>query len=41
MWDRARRLLRRSLTYRLTASYLVILGIGGLLTSLVGSWIGS
>jgi two-component system, NtrC family, sensor kinase len=39
MLARARRLLRRSLTYRLIASYLVILGIGGLLTSLVGSWI--
>jgi two-component system, NtrC family, sensor kinase len=39
MWDRARHLLVRSLTYRLISSYLVILGIGGLVTSLVGSWI--
>jgi two-component system, NtrC family, sensor kinase len=39
MLARARWLLRRSLTYRLIASYLVILGIGGLVTSLVGSWI--
>jgi two-component system, NtrC family, sensor kinase len=39
MWDSAREALRRSLTYRLISSYLVILGIGGLLTSLVGSWI--
>jgi two-component system, NtrC family, sensor kinase len=39
MWARARHALRRSLTYRLISSYLVILGIGGLLTSLVGSWI--
>jgi two-component system, NtrC family, sensor kinase len=39
MWDRARHLLVRSLTYRLIFSYLVILGIGGLVTSLVGSWI--
>lgn len=39
MWHRAWGALRRSLTYRLISSYLVILGIGGLLTSLVGSWI--
>jgi two-component system, NtrC family, sensor kinase len=39
MWNRTRQLLRRSLTYRLITSYLVILGVGGLLTSLVGSWI--
>jgi two-component system NtrC family sensor kinase len=30
---------RRSLTARLISSYLVILGIGGLVTSFVGSWI--
>jgi two-component system, NtrC family, sensor kinase len=39
MWDRARHALRRSLAYRLISSYLVILGVGGLVTSLVGSWI--
>jgi two-component system, NtrC family, sensor kinase len=34
-----RRLRRASLTTQLILSYLVILGIGGLVTSLVGSWI--
>jgi two-component system, NtrC family, sensor kinase len=38
MWRKARSAFKRSLTFRLIFSYLVILGIGGLVTSIVGSF---